>query len=59
MTVLGCMSLLLVIIIINNQVLNKTKFAVEISSWKGHKYKVNMMKVWSKYDENMIKLWAH
>jgi len=30
---------------INNQVLNKTKIVVEISSQKGHKYEVNMMKV--------------
>jgi len=31
--------------VINNQVLNKTKIAVEISSRKWHKYKVNMMKI--------------
>ena len=35
----------LVIIIINNQVLNKIKIAVRISSQKGHKYDENMMKI--------------
>ena len=36
----------LTIIIINNQVLNKIKIAVRISSQKGHKYDKNVTKIW-------------
>ena len=43
MAVLGCRSLVLVI---NNQVLNKIKIVVRISSRKGRKYDENMMKIW-------------
>jgi len=40
------------IIIINNQVLNKTKIAVEISLQKGCKYEINMVK----YEVSMMKV---
>ena len=48
MAVLGCRSLVLVI---NNQVLNKIKFAVRILSRKGRKYDKDMMKI-------CLKIWG-
>ena len=35
---------------INNQVLNKIKIAVRLSSQKGHKYDQSMINVWLMYD---------
>jgi len=42
------------------------KIAVEILSWKGHKYEKvwgkydeSMMKIWWKYEVNMMKIWGH
>ena len=55
MAVLGCRSLVLVIII-NNPVINKLKIVIRILSWKVRKNDENMMK---KYDGNMMKIWGN